>query len=161
MQFHRQKLSRELRRHPCVASKTRRGPSILRRISYPPRSGIREHFIIRVTVASEQTRADNATPSRKCGSRGSETQSTRVGEPRLKGGQKQPLLPFAASCRSVLFRPPSARSPADVPVKSTPSTSLSSVSSSAEQKLVLALTRAVSFAHRVFRKWKGAREGLI
>lgn len=59
-QFYWQKLSRR-----CIAnraSEKRKGSSpILRRISYPPRSGIREHFIIQVTVASEQTRADNAT----------------------------------------------------------------------------------------------------
>lgn len=61
------KIVAALHRQPCVASrrvasKTKRSSSpILRRISYPPRSGIREHFIIRVTVASEQTRADNAT----------------------------------------------------------------------------------------------------
>lgn len=68
----------------------------MRRISYPPRSGIREHFIIRITVASEQTRADNATPSRKCGSHESERENAVVdGGERVKGGQKQPLLPFA------------------------------------------------------------------
>lgn len=60
-QFYWQKLSGR-----CIANRAspqkRKGPSpILRRISYPPRSGIREHFIIQVTVASEQTRADNAT----------------------------------------------------------------------------------------------------
>lgn len=77
-QFYWQKLSRR-----CIvdraSSQKRKGPSpISRRISYPPRSGIREHFIIQVTVASEQTRADNATLRENAGD--CETRHTHTNE---------------------------------------------------------------------------------
>lgn len=156
-QFYRQKLSRGLHRHPCVASKTKRGLSILRGISHPPRSGIRQHFIIRVTVASEQTRADNATPWRKCASRAGERDAQSTGV-RCASKEDRNSRYFRWLRRAVPFYfDPSARSPAVVSVKSTPSssTSSSSISASAEQKLVLSLIRVVSFAHRTLLKWEG------
>jgi len=68
---------------PSVASPQKREegpPPISRRTPYPPGSGIREHFIIRVTVAREQTRADNAIVGESAAKRG--------GARRVKGGRR-------------------------------------------------------------------------
>ena len=99
------KIVAALHRHSCIASETRRSSSsILRRIScIRPRSGIWEHFIIRVTVASEQTRADNATLrenaapwTRERVSEAGDTRQTRI-------EVAAAALPFSESFRFISF----------------------------------------------------------
>lgn len=131
-------------------------PPILRRISYPPRSGIREHFIIRVTVANEQTRADNATlrenatPVRE---RARDRRDARVTHIQTNKDRSSSRVTSVSRAVPFYFVP---RLPSSLvsAIKLTPSSFFFFSPSSAEQKLVLALIRIASFAHRVFEKWK-------
>jgi len=108
VQFRRQKLSRR-----CIAIRAslqkREGPlPILRRIScICPRSGIWEHFIIRVTVASEQTRADNATLRENAAPWTSERVSEAGDTRQTRIEVAAAVLPFSESFRFIsLFEYP-------------------------------------------------------
>lgn len=144
VQFRRQKLSRR-----CIAiraSLQKRGgpPPILRRIScIRSRSGIREHFIIRVTVASEQTRADNATLRENAvpwtSERVSEAGDTR--QTRIEVAAA--VLPFSESFCFISF----FEYPVLLLLYKT-ADSLLFESTKSEQKLILTLIRVVSLAHK-------------